>query len=132
MKYHIINLSKEELETRSKFETFFTVPEIAKIIKKSEEQTRRILRDEKIQSHKVWKSYYVLESDLRDYMISEDRTKIEIYKFFEFEYKHQVKFYHPSEDLKFQGVISVLVNMLIDFQIPLLDNIKEELKSMYL
>jgi len=132
VKYHIESITKEELEGKSRLETYYAIPEVAKIMKKSEEQTRRNVREGKIQAYKEWKSYYILETDLREYMISDDRVKIEIYEFFKFEYEHRVKHYHPSADEVFKGAMQVLVSLLTDFGIALRDSIIEELKSMYL
>ena len=62
-------------------------------------------------------------------MISDDRVKIEIYNFFNFEYEHQVKFYHVSADANFKGAIKELISLLNNFNIPLRESIIKELES---
>jgi len=129
MKSNIISISKEELEGRMNYTKFYTVSDVAKTLKKSEEQIRRYAREGKLTVYKEWKSYYIEESDLRDYMMIGDKIKIEIYKFFNFEYEHQVKFYNKRSDEVFKGAIKVLISLLNDFKIPLRDKMIEELKS---
>jgi len=132
MKYHIESITKEELLGKMKFEKFYDTQEVATILKKSSEQARRYIREGKIQAYKEWKNYYILESDLREYMIQDDRVKIEIMNFINFEYEHQVKFYNRTNDGEFKGAIRVLISMLNDFAIPLRDSIIEELRSMFI
>ena len=55
MKYHIINLSKEEFNGRNEFETFFTVPEIAKIIKNQKNKLEEYLEMKKFNLTKYGK-----------------------------------------------------------------------------
>jgi len=128
---NIININKEELEQLLKFKTIFTIPEAAKITRKSEEQIRRYVREGKLKVYKEWKSYYIEENDLRDYMLIGNNIQIEILKFVEFEYQHQVKFYASYEDLTFRGAIKVLISILNDFKIPLKESVISEMKSMY-
>ena len=131
MKNNIININKDELFGKMKHQKFYTIPEATNILKKSEEQIRRYVREGKLTVYKEWKQYYILEDDLREYMMDGDTIKKEILKFIEFEYQHQTKFYAGYEDLSFRGGIKVLMNMLNDFNIPLKESIISELKSMY-
>ena len=128
---NIVNINKEELEQLLKFKTILTIPEVAKITRKSDEQIRRYVREGKLKVYKEWKSYYIEENDLRNFMLIGNNIQIEILKFVEYEYQQQVRFYASYEDLVIRGVIRVLINMLDDFKIPLRESIISELKSMY-
>jgi len=131
MKSNIININKDVLAGQMKYQKFYTIPETANILRKSEEQIRRYVREAKLIAYKEWKSYYILDDDLRDFMMTDNGIQTEILKFIEHEYQHQVKFYAGYEDLIFRGGIRVLINMLNDFNIPLRESIISEMKSMY-
>jgi len=132
VKSNIVNINKEELEGKMKYHRFYSIPETAKVLKKSDEQVRRYAREGKIKVYKEWKSYWIEESDIRAFMMIDDKVKIESYNFFISEYENKVKNYHPNNDEGFKGSMNVLISLLTDFEIPLKESIIEEVKSMYI